>query len=62
MAGIDRVEARFEFLAVATGVEDVTKIILPKDGKLGDGIADRSFASLRVSRRRKFSEVAASVW
>jgi hypothetical protein len=24
MAGIDRVEARFEFLAIATGVEGVT--------------------------------------
>ena len=34
------VEARFEFLAIATGVERVTEIILPEDGQLGDGIAD----------------------
>ena len=27
MAGIDRVEARFEFLAVATGMEGVTLVI-----------------------------------
>ena len=40
MAGIDGMNASFEFLPIATGMEGVADIIMPKDGELGDGITD----------------------
>src|SRR5439155_9587346 len=40
IARIDRGEACFKLLAIATGVERVAKVILPEDGQRGDGITE----------------------
>src|SRR5712691_10489179 len=37
---IDRGEARFKLLAIATGVQRVAEVILPENGQRGDGITD----------------------
>ena len=40
MAGVERVNAGFEFLAVAAGVEGVAEVVMPEDGQLRNGVAD----------------------
>jgi hypothetical protein len=40
MAGIDRRDARFELLAVATGMQVAIEIIVPEDGQGRERIAD----------------------
>ena len=40
MARIDRGDARFEFLAVATGMQVAIEIIVPEDGEGREGITD----------------------
>ena len=40
MAGIDRGDARFELLAVTTGMQAAIEIIVPEDGERREGITD----------------------
>ena len=40
IACIGRGETRFELLAITTGVQCVTEVILPEEGQRGDGITD----------------------
>jgi hypothetical protein len=40
MAGIERMNAGFEFLAVAAGVEGIADVVMPEDGQLRNRVAD----------------------
>ena len=40
IAGIDRGEAGFKLLAIATGMQRVAEVILAEDGQRGHGITD----------------------
>jgi hypothetical protein len=58
MAGIDRGEACFELLAIATGMETAIEIIMSEDWSAARALLTRSFAARSVSSRMYVSEVA----
>jgi hypothetical protein len=62
MAGVERVNAGFEFLAVTAGVESVAEIVMPEDGQLRNRVTDPVVASRKDFGRMKLSEAEASVW